>query len=158
MFSQSLHAILRSAIETKVANCLVAGTTDRESEVITRKPAQRAPKQHARETVTAEKVVVGQHAREQQRDVALDHSEEEHGVEAVQLDQVRQKLEAVHISASSKRCAVSSRIKNRAGCAAFPTAYCSLLTLPAPLPVVEALQPELGNWRDAPPPLRLNQK
>src|SRR5258708_6350391 len=103
MSSQSLHAFLRAAVETKVANCFVAGTTDRESDVVTRKPAQRAPKQHRRETVTAEKVVVGQHARQQQRDVALDHSEEEHGVEAVQLDQVRQKLEAVHMSVSSER-------------------------------------------------------
>src|SRR3979411_528193 len=103
MFSQSLHAILRAAIETKVGHCLVAGTTDRESDVVTGKPAQRAPKHHARETVIAEKVVVGQHTRQQQRDVSLDHSEEEHGVEAVQLDQVRQKLEAVHISVSSKR-------------------------------------------------------
>jgi hypothetical protein len=39
-----------------------------------------------------------QHTGQQKSDIALDHGEEKHGVKAVQFDQVRQQVKAVHIT------------------------------------------------------------
>src|SRR5882672_6762199 len=93
VISQSFHAWLGGAIETKIANALTKLATGEVGDVVADAAAERAGKNHPGKTVIAEKGFVGEDAGQQQREVALNHYEAEDRVETIATDEVVKEIE-----------------------------------------------------------------
>jgi len=94
--AHSFDAAAGAAIKAKIADCVAKEAAGAVRQIVTGKAAYRPPDQQTREAVTAEKVVVREDAREQQREIALNHDQNENAVQTIRLNQMREKLEAGH--------------------------------------------------------------
>src|SRR5829696_6148859 len=90
---QSLQPRLRGAVETKLPDTFTKTAPRKVSDVIAQAPANRSPHQHLRKAVRAEKRAVSKHAGQQERDVSLQHDEDENCVKPVLKQQIVKKVE-----------------------------------------------------------------
>src|SRR2546427_10825673 len=96
--SQLLDAWFRGAIETKSAYCFAKPPARSVSNVVAGNAAQRPKQEHPEKAVIAKEGAVSQDAGQQQCDVSFKHHEEEDSIQTILSDQLREKLQGVHVS------------------------------------------------------------
>src|SRR5215216_2445377 len=80
---QRLQPRLRRSIETKFSDTLMESTTRKVGKIVTQTAAKRSPHQHLRKAVRSKKRAVREHSRQKERDVSLEHDENENRVKPV---------------------------------------------------------------------------
>ena len=98
---QPLQPGLRHSIKTKLSDTLVEPTTTKIGEIITETSPDCSPDQHLRKAVLAKKAAMREHSRHKERDISLQHDENQNRVEPVLKQQIVEKLE-VHEETAMK--------------------------------------------------------
>lgn len=89
LIDQSLDARLRHFIKGVILDRVTRKTPDAVAERVADDAADRSGDEHFQKTVRTEKIAVRHHARQQQRDVALDRAQREYRVNAPRFDELR---------------------------------------------------------------------
>src|SRR5438874_2218582 len=125
-----------AAVKAKISHRTAEYATRPVSQIVATESAQGPPNQHPRKAVSAKKIVVGKNPGEQQREVALDQCQSKYGVQAIKLDQLRQKLKTRHgqiaVSSSSEQpynyVQLIGELALANGSLAIASIHCLLLT------------------------------
>ena len=102
-----LETRTRRAIKPAIPHAGAESAPDRVGDLIARHAAERASAQNFKKTPIPEKLSMRQYARQQQRDITLDHCEKENSVDAVLFYELVEKM-AIH---ARYRSAVRRRLR-----------------------------------------------